>query len=191
MAIGIVNDADFEKEINNLGLTRVPVSYDNARVVTPLPLGRGKGNGETPEVLRKIIGECAIEDGNQEVIEALAEPLGISKSSVSAYKKGATSTASYNDPDKSLKIHTDFVKNRISRRASKRLNDALGHITDEKMEGAKLKDLSALAKDMSIIMKNMEPPKEDKGDAPAGVNIVFMAPRVKDERQYETITVNE
>lgn len=191
MAIGIVSDAHFEEEINRLSIVRVPVSYDNARVVTPLPVGRGQGNTEVPEVLRKIIGETALEEGNADTIENLAKPLGVSASSVSAYKKGATSTASYDKPSAELKKHIDFTKSRISRKASTRLNEALKYITPEKMEGAKLKDLSALAKDMSVIMRNMEPPSEGKGEGQYQSNIIFVAPRVKSEQQYDTITVNE
>lgn len=189
MPLGIVNDNEWEEELNKLSIARVPVSFDNARVVTPLPLGRGEGNREVPEVLRKIIGESALENGNAETLENLAAPLGISASSISAYKKGATSTASYNEPQRALVDHTQIVRNRISRRASRKLNDALGMITTEKMQDAKLKDLSTLAKDMSTIMKNMEHNEDSSNNKPT--NIIFVAPRVKHEEQYETITVNE
>lgn len=190
MAIGIVNDHEFEQEMEKLNARLEPVSMDKARVITPIPLGRGKGNVETPEVVRKIIGENALEEGNKST-EALASALGISNSSVSAYKNGATSTASYNDPDTALKKHMNFTRERISRRASHKLNAALSHITGDKLENCKAKDLASIAKDMSAVIKNMEPPVEKQEGPANGVNIVFMAPHMRRENQYETITVQE
>lgn len=204
MPLGKVDDIEFEKELEKLRTGREPLSNHNGRVVEvpnlgiarviPKPdLGRGENNVEVPEALRNIIGETALEIGNKDA-RALTEMIGgdISQSAVSAYKNGATSTSTYGKAAPGLFDHMLRTRGRISRKASDKLNRALNHITDDKLEDQSPKDLAAIAKDMSAIIKNMEPPVEKIGEGHnVGVAITFMAPRPRGENQYETITLSE
>ncbi len=183
MPIGIVSDDDFDLEIDRLG------SKESADIVD-MKVGRGNGNGNTPASLRKVIGETAITDGNGEAKE-LVKQLGgeVSDSSVSAYKNGATSTATYNEPNQELVEHVDRTKEIITGKAKARLISALTHITNEKLEVTRVKDLSGVAKDMSAVIKNMEPSSEKIGED--NTRFVFLVPHRREERSFEVIDVKE
>ena len=113
MPLGIVSDEDFEKDLRNIGIKKeeedsakidseesgefptIPISEIlSGEVLVPPALGRGN-NKETPEILRKLVGEEYSIDSRESGIE-LAESFGISPSSASAYGHGSTSTATYN-----------------------------------------------------------------------------------------------
>ena len=172
MARLLVDDQTFERELQRYG------KIENFK-------GRGQGNREVPSVLRKVIGESALEEGSKEVAAAF----GVSKSSVDAYKNGATSSISYNEPDEDLKNHIDNKRLEISGRAKGRLLKALEEITDEKLEGSGVKTLAGVARDMSAIVRNIEPdPKVQGGN---NVQFVFFAPHLKREQDFDIIPVQE
>jgi hypothetical protein len=201
MAMGIVSNNDFEKELTNTrpksssqNPDTKPIAPDssnssNATVIDlPVP-GRKEGDVNVPNSLRNVIGESAFTGGRQEAIE-LGERFGISPSSVSAYSRGATSTASYDErPNQSI-INKSRI--RVQKRAMSRLMDALHHITPEKLGAAKARDLAGIAKDMSAVVKTLEPEYEDnnKKDNNLPTFVVF-APQFRDERQYEVIVAKE
>jgi len=190
MAIGIVNDDDFNLEIDKC--VQVPTK---PRVHIPeiieIERGRGKGNVAVPEALQKIIGEESNINGRQEAI-ALAESFGISASSVSAYANGATSTASYSDTKPSIRQHINAAKERISKKARGKLLAALDEITPQKLkEVTKLRDISGIAKDLSGIVRDMEPAKEESSDSSNKPTFVFYSPQFKKEEHFETIILNE
>ena len=187
MAMGIVSDEELEKELNN-GNTRIPVNG----IVIPKENDHGRNNGDVnvPESLRKVIGQDSIENGRSSAL-ALASSFGISDSSVSAYANGATSTAQYNGGNRELRKHNNKVKERIVSKARSRLISSLNHITPEKLQEAKLKDVSAVARDMSMIIKNMEPQDVENEDNKPNVNIIFYAPNTRKESEYDVIDVNE
>jgi hypothetical protein len=194
MAMGIVSNSEFEKELEKCSDTKTikqPTVRDegNARVEI-VEKGRGKGNVETPESLRKIIGETSQIQGRAQALE-LAKNFGISPSSVSAYSNGATSTASYNNPQPELKNHVDNAKLRVSNRARSKLMIALNHITDEKLAEAKVRDLAGIAKDMSVIVKTMEPEKHDEGQGMKSPTFVVFAPQFLKEETFDVIDVKE
>jgi hypothetical protein len=184
MAMGIVSDDDFNREKNNLTKKVEVVIPANSIIpeVLPIERGRGKGNLEVPNSLRNIIGETSITSGRQEAVE-LAKQFGISESSASAYANGATSTASYNEkPNGSI---ISQAKERISKRARGKLLLALNQITEDKFEGAKLRDIAGIARDMSVVVKNMEESNKDGGgDNKPTVNFVFYAPQTRDEKAF-------
>lgn len=190
MPIGIVSDDDFFRELSKHG--------SNERVKTPevvveeIPSkGRADGDVNVPDALRQIIGEEAVINGRASALE-IASQFGISSSSVSAYTKGATSTTSYNTPSKSIISHINKSRARASKKAGKVLSAALEAITQDKLDYADATDLSGIAKDMSVIIKNLEPTPEPTSvnDANAPQFVIF-APTFKQENSYETITVNE
>jgi len=71
-------------------------------------------------LLRKVI-----ESGHSANV---ARAFGVSKSSVEAYKVGATSTASYGSPDAELVNRNNEVRDAISNKARGRLTAALDNL---------------------------------------------------------------
>lgn len=195
MAIGVVSDEDFQRELESLisPNSRVsPTVFEPSAVVIDKPTkGRDEGDVNVPDSLRQIIGEDALINGRQSAI-GLAGMFGISPSSVSAYAKGATSTTSYDKPSPTISAHISRSRERAIRKASKTLNLALGSISQEKLDYTDAKDLSVIAKNMSAVIKDLEPEKvvDPIGDAPKTQFIVY-APQFRDERSFETINVVE
>lgn len=190
--MGIVSDDDFKSElVNSSNKPETKPSVIVPEVVESPTKGRGKGNIEVPESLRKIIGETNQLDGRQSALE-LARSFGISPSSVSAYAHGATSTASYKEPEPEITNHIQNGKNRIARKARAKLFSALKHITDDKLEDAKPIDLANIAKNMSGIIKDMEPPiAPGVNDGSKGPQFIFYAPQLQKEESYDVIVLKE
>ena len=179
MAIGIISDAEFEKEFGKL-------ESHNAKVITVPKVGRI--GPEVPESLRKVIGETAITEGRGEAVKLAAE-FGIKPSSVSAYANGATSTSTYDTPDKDLAAHITGAKAKIGLKARNKLMMALNSITKEKLESVSVKTASSVARDMAAIVKDMEPVQ--KSEAEQKPQFIIYAPQFKEERAFDTIVVKE
>jgi hypothetical protein len=181
MPVGLVDDKDFEKELERL----------QGKVVPSVHKGRAEGDKNVPESLRKVIGETAVIDGRGAALD-LASQFGISPSSVSAYAKGATSTTSYDTPSKSLLGHINKSRQRAISRAQKTLNGALSAISQEKLDYTDAKDLSGIAKDMSVIIRNLEP-QQVAGSMTTNETkqFVIYAPMFKEEKSFDSIVVNE
>jgi len=194
MPIGIVSDKEFEAERVNLKIPAKPLSTTYPSIdselaeIKQIERGRGQGNVEVPNALRRTIGETAITDGRQEALH-LAASFGISPSSVSAYTNGAISTASMSSRP-NLDIIKD-TKQRISKRARGKLMMALKHITEDKLQHAKVTEVASVAKDMSTIVKNMEDIPTGLVDLDKTPRFVVYAPQIHQENHYETIRVNE
>jgi len=193
MPLGLISDDDFLAELENSSVPILSKSIEGlsitGQVIDRPPLGRI--GPEVPDTLRKIIGETSNIDGRQDALE-LASNFSISNSSVSAYANGATSTASYNEPNSPLKAHIDSAKLKVSKRASNRLMRALHHITDDKLESAKAAELATIAKSLSGVVKDMEPdiPKNPIGIG-GGNQIILYAPRLIAEGALDSIKVEE
>ncbi len=189
MPMGIVSDSEFDSEFNNSGIKREKSNSQTTVVSVPtiqrIERGRGLGNVEVPDSLRKVIGETSITDGPKAAIE-LAESFGISRSSVSAYANGSTSTATY---DK--KVNNDTIqkaKDRIASKARNKLKEALNALTNEKLQVTTARELAGVAKDMSVIAKNMEPDNTNEVKDDKKPNFIFYAPTViKNEQNFEVI----
>ena len=189
MPIGIVTDEEFERELNRT--LPQPQKKVHIPIVEDLPSkGRSNGDVNVPESLRKIIGEESVINGRQAALQ-LASQFGISPSSVSAYSKGATSTASIDTPKQSIIQHINKSRQRSIKRASSVLNAALSAITQDKLDYTDARDLSGIAKDMSAIIKNLEPPADVNPSEGRGPQFVVYAPVFRDERSFDSITVNE
>lgn len=190
MPMMVVDDNDFEVEMDRIGISNKAPSNTNAEPVIiekVVQIERGRGNkSETPAELRKVIAQMAL---SGEPHKEIMDRFGVSQSSVSAYSAGATSTARIKDnPDAELVQYNNKVKNEITSDASIRLQMALGTITPEKLERARLRDASAVARDMSSIMKNMR----DDNPNGTGINqqVIVYQPRAKQEDAYEVIEVH-
>lgn len=179
MAMGIVKDDEFDAELERL--TRKNV----AQVLQQQKVGR-QGN-EVPEALRNVIAEEALESTPAEEIK---KAFGISQSSISAYKLGATSTASIDTPNPTLNNHLKKIRNRISSKASKTIMRAIDCITDEKLQKARPDTLASVAKSLSGVVRDMEPPSAPVQNSP-GVAFMVYAPQFKSEKSFDVITVNE
>lgn len=193
MPIGVVSDDAFFKELDSYKNPSVskPVEVITPEIVDLPTKGRSEGDVNIPDSLRKIIGETAVIDGRKEALQ-IAEMFGISDSSVSAYAKGATSTTSYNEPSKSIISHINKSRQRSIKKAQNKLNGALEALTQEKLDYADAKDLSTIAKDMSVIIKNLEPDKvTNEGESKIQPQFVIFAPQFRDERSFDTINVAE
>ena len=168
----IVDDDVFESHLRG--------EVQKTAQVIPIEHGRGIGTKNVPESLRKIIGDAGLEG---ESSKSITEVLPVSESSVSAYKKGATSTTTYHDPHPDLEQHLTTTKHRISKSATKKLEDALDGITPDKIAGAKLRDIASVARDMSQIVKNMEEGSDinNKGNT----NIIFYTPNLRQAETFE------
>jgi hypothetical protein len=181
--MGICSESDFDQELDTLTSQHKESNTEIRRIER----GRGEGNVEVPELIREIIGEAAVENGSK-ATKALTRSFDISDSSLSAYKKGATSTTSYHTPDPKLKDNIDLAKLRASNRARGKMMLAIRHLTEEKMEDAKPRDLAGIAKDMSVIIRNMEPKTEESNN---NTNFIFYAPRPRSESEYDVVEVSE
>lgn len=180
MPMLVVDDDKFKDELERLSGNVV-----NNAEIKDISRGRGLGNKEVPEELRKIIGENALIEGNKETAKAF----DVSEAAVSAYKKGATSTASYNEPDKDLKKFIDSSRNEISTKARKKLISAIDHISEEKLVECSPKVLASVARDMSSVIRNIEP--EETNDKGNNVQFVLFAPQMARESDFAMKRVNE
>ncbi len=185
MAMGVVSDKDFEKELIN---SSVPTTVD--AVVNPIVRpGRNSGDNNVPDSLRKIIGETSEIDGRSDALD-LASRFGISASSVSAYSNGSRSTDTMNKQP--ALNHINQAKERISKRARIKLFKALDNITDDKLIDAKAIDLASVARSLSAVVKDMEP--EVARDSNEGKNqptFIIYSPQIREERHYDVINARD
>ena len=194
MPMGIVSDSDFEIEQGRLKTPDV-VHGEQNRVrkiiaeVDDIKKGRGNGRKEIPEEIRALAAKAAIR--GEGTAKEITEAFDISPASLSAYKVGATSTATYNEPDVKLLSEVTDYKTRISKKARSRLLAALNEITPQKLGFVKPRDLAAIAKDMSTIIADMEPPAPINPTNQNNVQFVFMAPRIQSMDDYQTLQVKE
>lgn len=188
MAMGIVSEKEFEKELDNSNKPTIPVREIPNSSIEIIERGRGKDNVEVPNVLRNIIGETNTAEGRKAALQ-IAESFNLSPSSVSAYGKGATSTATYYD--RPNKPSLDKVRQRIADKAKLVTESALDKLTDDKLEDAKPVELSIIAKNVSSIVKVMEG-EINSNDNPLNISpIVIYAPQVKNEQNFDVVFAKE
>lgn len=178
MALGIVPDDVFEQEVDK---------FLNGTVVSLKDKARKEGD-LVPDSLRKVIGDTALESGNAAARE-IAEAFGVSKSAIAAYKKGATSCDSYNNPTKTLGAHIARTKERISKRAGRLAIRSLDSISDDKLANASAPELATIARSAAAIVKEMEPPVPVNPRETPTVQFVMYAPQMAKEEKYAVIDV--
>ena len=184
--MGIVSDRDFEKELDNL-TPCPPMPIRPGAAIVPVNKGRGP-NPEVPEGLRKIIGEESAINGRASALD-LADKFGVSPSSVSAYNHGSTSTSSYNEQPGLA--HINDAKQRIAKKARNRLVTALNSLTKDKIESAKVKDISSVAKDMAAVIRTMEPEVSKTNGSNSGPTFIFYSPQMRSEKVFDVVQVKE
>jgi hypothetical protein len=193
MPMGIVTDTEFEKERQNSEAPKdrtVTIPVITGEVVTT-EKGRGNGNIQTPESIRKLIADTAATEGREAAL-ALGKQFGLSESSVSAYSVGANSTSSYRDRPNSGIVNG--ARAAVTSRALSKLKKAIHHITDDKLVAAKPRELAGIARDMAAVVKAMEPetPKSGEGiNTGGGPAFVFYAPQFRKEENYDVVYAKE
>lgn len=203
MPMGVVDDAEFESQLVNVVKKNIPSGRSNESVRVPIPesiegevvpsngdhsRGRNKGDVNAPASMRALIGSTANVEGRSAALE-LGRAFGLSSSSVSAYSKGATSTASYDRPKSGI---LDAIRNRkthASKKALRKLHSALDSIEETELSSLSAKHLATIAKDLAGVVKIMTPDEVTS----SGPSVVFQlfAPPTRPEAEFDVIQVNE
>jgi hypothetical protein len=182
---GIVSNESFTSQLKELVTNKETKREPRATVVD---INRGRNSSkEVPIELKKLISQESIEGTPAKL---LSETFGVSPSSISAYKNGATSTSTYNEPNEELKKHNDVVRDTIINGARSKLLLALESITPEKLVDTKVRDAAGIAKDMSAVIKNMEP-QIDRGGSQLNQQFIFHAPLARKETDFEIIDARD
>lgn len=159
--------------------------YNHGVRIHQIQKGRPEGrNNRTPEEREIIAGEALI-NGNKATIEKY----GIAGSTLSAFKRGSTSTSSYNEPDDELLKSVSSQRLQIAKVAHGKLSDALDQITHEKLAVANLRTIASVAQSMSAIVKNMEP--EQAVQSNQNIQFTFYAPKPKSEESFDVIDMRD
>lgn len=178
MPFMIVSDDDYEKELARLDDSEV-ISIEPSLSIEQIERGRGN-TPAVPEGLREVIAEESLQGTPSAVIQ---KAFGISPASISAYKNGATSTASYHKPSDKL----NQVRTRVSSRAANRLNEALKALGNKNLEDEKAKDIASIAKDMAVVFDKISPVKQQERADEKAMHIHLYAPKMKSVEDYEVI----
>jgi len=170
----VVDSESFELELSRL-------TNPSAKIVKMDKLGRGDKK-ETPESLRALIAQDSLNQNG--TAKQIAQAYGVSESSVNAYKGGATST----DRMVNGKLDKDLVSRneKIGKRAQNKMRLAIEHITKEKLEAAKVGEISQVAANMARVVEKTLP------KVPENVtqnNIIFYSPQQIGEGNYDVIDV--
>ncbi len=177
--LGLLSDSDFEIELLNLS------GKSSDGVVLPRLVGRGPIK-EKPEMVRQLLAETALEGNTSKDV---ARAFGVSPQAVNAYRNGATSCATYNQPDLNLNQAVNNKKLATKELAHQRIVDALTAITPAKISEAGLKTQASVARDMSVVYKNLIDEPDEKQQ---NVQFVIFAPQIKTEDDYNpAIRVDE
>jgi len=183
MPLGLVTDDEFDFVIDGSIKPSQPVV---AEIIPLHDKSRGLGNNQVPEPLKKVIIDEAI---TGTPAKELSDIFGISQSSISAYKVGSTSTASYHSPNGSLTKHIKSTRERIASKASRVLKQSLDGMTEEKLNNLGPVNASVVARNMSAIIKDMGP--NDVDEVNIQQNVIYYAPRLRSEDEFESIKLNE
>jgi hypothetical protein len=184
MPLGIVTDDVFESEVKK---EKPPVGEIK---ILP-PKGRGSDNPNTPDSIRRLIGDNTLSEGFADSHE-LAAAFGISHQTANAYSNGDTSLRTWGDKDNPLKGFLEGRRKKIARRASSAVLRAIEGITDDKLGEAKAVELAGIAKALSGVVKDMLP-TENVGNTNVNtaVKLIVHVPQQTKETAFDTITVEQ
>ncbi len=180
------------RDVNDYSIKEIKPDYTIPDYTIPdytiqeIKHGRGLGTENLTPEMRAIIAQEAIVSGR--TAEDVAREYGVSTQAVEAYKNGATSLATYNQPDAALKTVVNEAKDVIKIEAQNKLLLAIQALTGEKITSAKARDIASIAKDMSSIVRDSR--EANQININGGQTIVY-APRVKEEDDYKVVEVRE
>ena len=171
----------FHSDERNKDIVSEFINYN----VEEIKHGRGEGRLNLDEEQRKEIATLAHTSGLTQ--EEVAKLTGVSPSQVSAIKNAATSTSTYHTPNESLEPHIESIKTQLSNAAQNKMMEAILALSPEKIHGAKGRDIAGIAKDMSAIVKNLN----NDGIVINNNKVLVYKPRIKEEDDFDIITINE
>lgn len=148
-------------------------------LATVLPLGhsgRTTGTKNVPVETKKLGAVMSVALGPTET----ARQLGMSISQASNYGNGEIIN---NKPDEELTDVVNKARNRVQKTAIDKMMEAFGLMTPDKMDKSSAKDLSAIAANMSRIVRDTTP----QSSGGTAVNVVIYAPEQKKESAYKVI----
>lgn len=154
------------------------------------------GNAEVRKNFTNRVGPKALSEESKELIGTLAhlddqknvaKTFGVSQARVSQLKNGLSSSNDVGEFDGELagkiKSNVKELKRSVSETAVGRLAKALECITDDKLESAKLGELSLVVNSLGKVARL------DEEQTGPNNNFVFYAPRNKQEDAYEIVEV--
>lgn len=145
--------------------------------------GREFGASEVPNILKPVIGAVALADKS---CRDTAEAFDISKTSANEYSQGNYGTKISEVLKKQVVDTIDAELSPIRKLAMNRITKTMENISDGKLEDNSAKTLSEIARNLSSVIKNSTPQKQDKDDG-AKYNFNIFAPRVRDMAMYDAL----
>jgi hypothetical protein len=158
--------------------------------VKPLHVG-GRKNGDknlTP-MMRTLIGAAAEIDGNN---KETAKTFGVSDRQVANLRLGRTSHATSIDPVAKSEIveavqTAQDARAQVREKATSRLASLFDEaISEENLATLKPREAISAAKDLATVIDRVTP---KEGGSDNRVQFVIFAPRVKEEKEYDTVDV--
>ena len=181
MSLGLVTKDKLDNELSELS---IPTKRAPAVIEKEIVRGRGDKK-EHSETLRKLVAQEAILGTPHKVIR---EEFGVSQSSISAYLKGATSTATIDKPDAKLLENNNATRELVTGRAFDKLVKAIESIDEYKLSELSPVKAAQVAGQMSSIIKNVAPTNEEQVQIG---QVIIYKPRMKQEDEYEIIDVQK
>lgn len=176
--IGIASNDEFELELNKLSVnSSTDKQYDpNA--------DRGLQTGNNTSEFRALIAQEAL---NGTPREQIMREFKVSSSSIDAYRRGHNTASPERKLDDKLRERNKIFRHRIVSKASLNLTKSLDAITEDKLRNCDAKENAQIAKDMSVVIKNMSAADEDKV-MPAA--IIIHAPQVRSIDEFHGRTID-
>lgn len=215
MPMGIVNERDWNLEVNNSCIDSIPHNQNDesglinnelnnesniehrtsivAEVLDMPTVGRHEAVSNIPDSLRKVLADDHLINGLRGA-KSLVHGLGIdlSQPTLSTYGRGETSPHSKSKKTDELTDYLNGRKEKITKRALNKINLALSHLDEQKFLGLKAREISGVAKDMAIVAKQMEPTiKNSEGNQMNGVQFIMYAPQIKSEDSYQIVVAKD
>ena len=216
MPLGIVSNKEFESELMNSCVDKVinperdvepeinsneiddgdgdnnqPRTSIVAEVVDLPKLGRHNEVNNVPQSLRMIIGETAAVEGLGRAKELADTFGGLSQPTISTYARGEVSPNGNNKQDDDMLDYLNGRKTKITKRALNKINLALNLMDEERLKGCDAKELATISKEMSTVVKHMEPKNRDEREKVQPVQFIMYAPQVRSENHYETVVAKD
>jgi hypothetical protein len=198
MPLGIITEEELLAELNKgtdvsnqqnnaVSNQHDPSRPNNTSIMPLITPGRPEGKGNIPDVVKKVIAEEFLNGASHKEITAA---FNVSQPVTTASAKGLSNSSPGAEINPELKNHVVKIRNRIVRKASNKLTLALDQITQDKLNDLSPRDSSAIAKDMSQIIRNLEPEKEGGGKGNSA-QFIYFAPQQKSLNDYDVVTVKD
>lgn len=148
--------------------------------------GRREGDLEVPDFLKSIIADISNDPSDSSSRKEIAEQFNVSEQTVTTFSQGLKNPKQV---DEKLQNVIDRKRDSVHESSVQVLEEALALISPKMIgEGEKLKakDVAAIAKDMSAVIRNTS--KENRGNA-SGASVIIYAPSQRNINDYRVIEV--